>query len=344
MLIGDAELGAVLAVLNDVAQCADLASFRHTVLRRLRELIPSDVAGYNEVRVADGQALVVLEPEDHWDHTRVDDFARFMHEHPVIRAHQSGEVGAAAISDFLSAADFHRLALYREVFGPLGVEDQLAFTLDVSDGTVTGIALNRSTRGFSDREKALLDAMTPNLAYARRAAIARERARGDLTAAVDSVAGMEMGVVNVDGDGRAVSWSLHVQELIGHHFGVSVGDDGELPAELRRWVRDGAGQPLTTARDGRELNIRFVPTRTGTGGVLLFHEPRGASVEALEARGLSRREAEVLGCVVDGLSNDEIGQRLDISPRTVQKHLERVFAKLGVHNRTAAVATVLGRG
>jgi DNA-binding CsgD family transcriptional regulator len=55
-------------------------------------------------------------------------------------------------------------------------------------------------------------------------------------------------------------------------------------------------------------------------------------------RGLTPREAEVLGWVARGKSNIEIGAVLFISPLTVRKHLENIFEKLGVRTRTAAAA------
>ncbi|MFF4774843.1 response regulator [Microtetraspora fusca] len=62
------------------------------------------------------------------------------------------------------------------------------------------------------------------------------------------------------------------------------------------------------------------------------------------AESLSPREAQVLSLVARGLTNAEIGTELFISEATVKTHLLRVFAKLGVSDRTAAVTTALGRG
>ncbi|AWS41110.1 response regulator transcription factor [Streptosporangium sp. 'caverna'] len=59
---------------------------------------------------------------------------------------------------------------------------------------------------------------------------------------------------------------------------------------------------------------------------------------------LSPREAEVLSLVARGLTNGEIGRALFISETTVKTHLLRVFGKLGVSDRTAAVTTALDRG
>ncbi len=57
--------------------------------------------------------------------------------------------------------------------------------------------------------------------------------------------------------------------------------------------------------------------------------------------GLTAREAEILMWISKGKTNKETGQILQTSPRTINKHLEHVFEKLGVPTRTAAVAKVL---
>jgi DNA-binding response OmpR family regulator/DNA-binding CsgD family transcriptional regulator len=52
--------------------------------------------------------------------------------------------------------------------------------------------------------------------------------------------------------------------------------------------------------------------------------------------GLTTREAEVLSWLSNGKTNRDIAQILGLSPRTIDKHLEQIYAKLGVENRTAA--------
>jgi DNA-binding CsgD family transcriptional regulator len=54
--------------------------------------------------------------------------------------------------------------------------------------------------------------------------------------------------------------------------------------------------------------------------------------------GLTPREGEVLSWLSKGKTNRDIAQILGLSPRTVDKHLEQIYAKLGVENRTAAAA------
>jgi DNA-binding CsgD family transcriptional regulator len=67
---------------------------------------------------------------------------------------------------------------------------------------------------------------------------------------------------------------------------------------------------------------------------------RGREAAApLASNSLTEREAEILGWVARGKTNHEIADLLVVSPHTVRKHLENAYAKLGVHTRTAAVAT-----
>lgn len=80
-------------------------------------------------------------------------------------------------------------------------------------------------------------------------------------------------------------------------------------------------------------------------GELLFRltsEDSVAQAETLRRHfGLTLRAAEVLVWVSRGKSNRDIGDILGLSPRTVNKHLEQVFAKLGVENRASAAALAI---
>ena len=68
---------------------------------------------------------------------------------------------------------------------------------------------------------------------------------------------------------------------------------------------------------------------------------RGALTSTTSKPALTPREAEVLAHVADGLSHDEIGRRLSISPETVRTHVRKAMTKLEADTRTQAVATAL---
>ncbi len=76
--------------------------------------------------------------------------------------------------------------------------------------------------------------------------------------------------------------------------------------------------------------------------VLVFAEgPADGDSTPLRSLGLGPREAEVLFLTSRGLRNAEIAASLAVSVSTVKRHLERIYVKLGVHNRTEAAARAL---
>jgi DNA-binding response OmpR family regulator/DNA-binding CsgD family transcriptional regulator len=119
----------------------------------------------------------------------------------------------------------------------------------------------------------------------------------------------------------------------------------ETPAALEAWLAGGAAAPLTIARAASRLVFSLAD---GGGGeqrmIVLREESDSARVQALMALfRLTRRESEVLHWAMMGKTNRDIGAILGTSPRTVNKHLEHVFSKLGVETRTAAAALALNR-
>jgi DNA-binding CsgD family transcriptional regulator len=65
---------------------------------------------------------------------------------------------------------------------------------------------------------------------------------------------------------------------------------------------------------------------------------RGLPARGLPARGLSAREAEVMSLIADGQTNGEIAARLFLAEKTVKNHVRRIYSKLGVGSRPAAIA------
>ena len=71
------------------------------------------------------------------------------------------------------------------------------------------------------------------------------------------------------------------------------------------------------------------------------HRPEGLPLAVGPLAGLTARQREVLGWVAAGKTNRDIAAILGARPRTIEKHLERIYEKLGVENRTAAVMRCL---
>ncbi|NIB42842.1 response regulator [Pseudomaricurvus alkylphenolicus] len=118
-----------------------------------------------------------------------------------------------------------------------------------------------------------------------------------------------------------------------------------LAPALRIWLqhKPEAQHKLELSQLQHPLSVVFVEARNDdqfllklVDGVCISDEQR-----LQERFSLTGREAEVLNWIACGKTNKEIGEILSISPRTVNKHLEQVFQKVGVENRTAAASVAI---
>lgn len=78
------------------------------------------------------------------------------------------------------------------------------------------------------------------------------------------------------------------------------------------------------------------PTRRHSGPDPTAPDRDAASPAVGPSAPLTSREVQILASIASGATNKEVGAALGISPRTVQKHLEHIYDKLGVHRRAAA--------
>lgn len=105
--------------------------------------------------------------------------------------------------------------------------------------------------------------------------------------------------------------------------------------QRRALSRENAAKELRDVAQTGKLAADAVEAVLGASG----HRAKPA-----ETAGLTPREVEVLSYVARGLTNKEIGSRLDISAKTAGRHLEHIYEKLAVTTRAGAVVTALARG
>ena len=153
------------------------------------------------------------------------------------------------------------------------------------------------------------------------------------------------------GNGRIVWQTPLARDLMAAYFPVTDAAPPGTPAVLAAWlaateVAHALGQshgPLTVAHGAKRLVFSAAElSENAQWMVVLREESDAALVEALMAAfKLTQRESEVLNWVIKGKTNRDIGDILGTSPRTVNKHLEHVFVKLGVETRTSAAAMAI---
>jgi DNA-binding CsgD family transcriptional regulator len=241
--------GRLLDLVADVQGLLDIDEFREGLLEALHRAVPSDWVSLNDVGPGPNNVVAIVRPE--LDPKWLDVFGRLVHENPLVRRLQETRDGRAyRITDVVSQEEYRSLAIYREFYGIIGVEYQMAFTLPHSQDRILGVALSRKHENYTDAERDFVNHARHFLIQAYRNAVEFERAR-----------------------------TIH----------------------------------------------------GSTGAALLY---------SLQSKGLTNREAEVVRYVALGRSNRDAATALGISERTIGKHLERAFKKLGVANRSAASGLV----
>lgn len=154
------------------------------------------------------------------------------------------------------------------------------------------------------------------------------------------------------GDGR-LTWQTPLgRKLLKEYFAIA---DEQAPPRLLAWIaaarqaaREGREAPVLHSDGARRLLATLHdPSNHGHDNewlIVLREENHAAAIESLIAAfRLTTREAEVLFWVCKGKTSKDIGDILGSSPRTVNKHLEHVFEKLGVETRTAAATLAMGK-
>jgi DNA-binding CsgD family transcriptional regulator len=208
-------------------QTFDVASYARAGVQGLPSLVASEFTTLSVCNLTNGKREVFGLPAGALSADERATFNRHFNEHPLVLYHgHHGGTGVRRISDSVPFERFRRTALYNDYYRRIRIDHALALPVYVRDGLLVSFVLNRTRRDFSERERALLDLLRPNLArlYARASGLAA----------------------------------------------------------------------------------------------------------------LTPREAEILRWIAAGKSDRQIGAILGISPRTVQKHQQHLYEKLGVENRTAA--------
>jgi DNA-binding CsgD family transcriptional regulator len=226
--LSEHDFKAALDLLGAIGETGgDTRSFARVGVERLPALVASEFTTLSVCDLVSGRREVYGLPAGALSAEDRAAFDRHFKAHPLVRFHgYEGGTVTQRITDCLPFAQFRRGALFNEYYSRIGIDHAVALPVFVHDGLLVSFVLNRSRRDFSDRERALLDLLRPQLARLYRRASALDR--------------------------------------------------------------------------------------------------------------LTARESEVLHWIACGKTDRQVGAILGISVRTVQKHLQSIYPKLGVESRTAA--------
>jgi DNA-binding CsgD family transcriptional regulator/PAS domain-containing protein len=269
-------------------------------------------------------------------------FKDYLGEHPSINAiYQKRLKSAVKVSDFVSLTQWRQARLYNELFRLSNQNYQLAF-VSGEQLPKLAVSLNRTSTAFSEEERLLLNLLRPHFIQAYR--------ESRLFAYLNQAAEISNdGFIVVDRAWRIRYVNTRGLALLKDFFGEE--SVNTLPARVGTLLQEktrsrlAAESPLpdlVVNSGSRSLTIQTVANGEGSEYRLLLRETvRQLDARPLQRLGLTSREAEVLLWLSQGKSNSEIAIILAAKVRTIAKHLERVFAKLMVENRTAAAHTAM---
>ncbi len=242
------ELRTAIDVLHRIGEgCRGTGDFARAGVASLSRLVACEFITLSVCDLDTRHRTVVSNPRAVIGCREIEVFDHYFEEHPLVRAHgRNPKAVTYRIGDLVEDREFQRTPLYNEYYRPIRIDHVMAVPVHVDQRFLVSFVLNSSgRRGFSERDRAILDLIRPQM--------------GNL-----------------------------------YRLGVALDDVKAMPDHVNKVTR-------------------------------------------LAALSLTPRECEVMDWLAAGKTNRAIAAILGAKARTVEKHLERIYEKLGVETRTAAV-------
>ena len=239
---------------------------------------------------------------------------------------------------------------FRDLLEPLGIGDELRVAFVADDNCWGGCALYRDAGSapFGEADVSLMAELSVMLADGFRRAI--------LVAGLSKEADDGPGLILLDGHDGIRSITPAADRLLCSLVEVGISAPGRLPAvvyAVATRARTAAAavdssavmaraRARTTSGEWRVLHGTQLTDAADDTTAVIIERARAAEIAPLivKAYGLSGRERQVTRLAVLGLSTEEIADRLEVSPLTVQDHLKAIFRKVEVHSRRELVARI----
>ncbi len=351
-----ARVNILLELLPELYTPAESKEFSHRLVSLIARLVPCWNVGFNEIDFLRGRTTGVVSSVD-FDMERWGPiFEANVNDHPLIKHYQKnpGDTRVLRFCDVTTTAEFHHTGIYNEFFRPLGRPYQMGLSLRAGPQRVIGVGVSRGEREFTEEECHLLAGLRPHVLRAYQNAKALTHQRNILKTCCHALDRSNAALVAVE-NGHATLATPRAKGLLRKYF-PKQGSRKLLPEELRQWVslqlsgprmshsnaKDCATlPPLEIHHQGGKLSVSLLPGRHPEEHLLHLDEQMERLAGQLQSLGLTTREAEVAAWLARGKSNPEIAIILGMKARTVEKHLEHIYVKLGVENRLAATLQIL---
>lgn len=254
--------------------------------------------------------------------------------------------GAVRVSDYMPAGKFKRTPIYNEFYRTVGTDTQMIAGLPVNSDLMISVSLCRLQKDYSDRDCGIFNMLTPHLVASFRNAQFANRLRAETEQIRIAFEATRYGVIVLDPHLRPTVESAIAIQMLAKYFD---GTGNALPDEIIAYVRHqlegiNGGEyflppaPLKVERAGGRVEVRLHFNSATKSCVLLLQDFAVPLPSIKNSGSITARENEVLHWIRQGKTDSDIAGLLKISVRTVHKHVENIFNKLGVETRTAAAS------
>jgi DNA-binding NarL/FixJ family response regulator len=334
------DVAALLALTAELSALDDVDPFPPQLLGRIATLIFNREAGYSELDRSEERTIRQSwwADGDGGTDTGGDDdghrYWRLRHSHPVCsyRERTNDWTTVRKISDFATQRELRRTAIWDEVYRSEGFNYWIDVGLRPTGAQTRVFVFARGRDDFDERDRLVLELLQPHLQRRYDRVQAAVEATDALASIQESVADDDpQHVVLCTAHGVIEFASQESRRLLERYLQCG---NGHLPPEVLRAIKS-RSQPIAVECEGQRLTIRAA--RCVGLHVLLLGE------EDLRLDRLTPRQRTILTHVAEGETDGEIAASIGIASSTVNKHLENIYERLGVHTRTAAAALVSTR-
>jgi DNA-binding CsgD family transcriptional regulator len=331
------ELRSLLESIKECYPVCDRQTFKQRVLSRLAKIVPTEIISHVGTRPHRRRSAHATHPR----HAYTSSGREFSNQRALASSYDSSSRDARRSRKAVQSARRIQLkSLSRKI---------LDSHSQSSPKTPRQAGLNRND-DLADHEQPCVSLLSPHNIQAYRSAKTVAQRRQNSTLVDDALNTLNLGLILLTPHGKIrLATGCAVQQVRAFLGDNSLIGDS-LPESLWMWVKqqepglnESSDDPLLRSRlilerEGKRLVIRLV---SDSHRILLLREEHLTHIKTPQPPdpcNLSSREAQVLQWVSQGKTNKEIGVILELSARTVQKHLEHIYQKLGVESRTGAAA------
>ena len=328
----------------------ELDSEKHTraMLEVLSDVVPADSVALQYADVHTPMDLSAITwPENHSTKEQFSAIARYSNQSPFGAYYlATWDARWKMITDFMPLEDFRKTELHRLALAPLGVNHQVFGVLGMVNGIGYAIAINRQHHAFTEREREMLNVIQPHLVTSFMNAATHTRAQNSLSqvkAAMETAPGA-YGYFNREG--QVVWLQERAQAWLKEFFKNEAWAQGSVPHSIHQLLKksdesQNAPQQMEIMSATERLIICLGGSALGGWVMRLERTPKTPPSYFRPLPQLSERKNEVLRWMVEGKRNAEIATILNLSPRTVENHVQEILKDLLVENRATAIVRAM---